>query len=107
MVLNTDAARGGGGTASSSSSSPASSTSSSPLLCDFGLYETRERMLLVGRTRDKARWRVARIAREETSNGALDAREDDVEYTEGQCAKLLRAIEDANATTGGCRLVAR
>ena len=72
------------------------------------VYATARWHYVVAGTGDKSRWRILKISREESPDGrGLDAAEDQTEYDEGQCARVIAAIADGNAATGGARQVAR
>lgn len=82
--------------------SPASAFFSTVLV-----YETKAQTYIVAGTADKSRWRVLKISREETEEKELEMHEDPTEYTEAQCSRVLAAVADGNASSGGVKLVAR
>ena len=72
------------------------------------VYATARWHYVVAGSGDKSRWRILKISHEESPAGrGLVVAEDRTEYDEGQCARIIAAIADGNAATGGARQVAR
>ena len=72
------------------------------------VYATARWHYVVAGSGDKSRWRNLKISHEESPAGrGLVVAEDRTEYDEGQCARIIAAIADGNAATGGARQVAR
>lgn len=69
------------------------------VLRKFMLYETRSNYWLVGRTKDRAQWRLLKFSRLEATELAVT--EDPVIYNESECSSLLARINNGNQLHGG------
>ncbi|XP_076901211.1 phosphoinositide phosphatase SAC2-like isoform X1 [Bidens hawaiensis] len=67
------------------------------------LYETRSNFYMIGRSKNRAVWRVLKIDRSEGSE--LSVTEDSTLYTESECSELLHRIHVGNESTGGLKFV--
>ncbi|XP_076890434.1 phosphoinositide phosphatase SAC2-like isoform X2 [Bidens hawaiensis] len=67
------------------------------------LYETRSNFYMIGRSKNRAVWRVLKIDRSEVSE--LSVTEDSTQYTESECSELLHRIDVGNESTGGLKFV--
>ncbi|XP_050205895.1 LOW QUALITY PROTEIN: phosphatidylinositol-3-phosphatase SAC1 [Mercurialis annua] len=71
----------------------------------FRLYETRQRLYLIGSDRNKKLFRVLKIDRSEPSD--LNISEDPVVYSPQEIKSLLQRIGEGNRATGGLNFVAK
>ena len=78
-----------------------------PPLVKFVLYSTKTRFFLLGRTKDRAQWRVLKFARDASNARELDVLEDPVVYSEREVAALLSSVHDGNLPHGGLTFVAQ
>lgn len=74
-----------------------------PTLRTFRLYETRTRLYLVGRSKDRKQCRILKLNRHAAAD--LEVTEDPVVYTDAECSKLLAEINDGNVNQGGLSLM--
>lgn len=63
----------------------------------------QQNFYLVGRSKNRAVWRVLKIDRSEASE--LIIVEDSTLYTESECSELLHRIHVGNESTGGIKFV--
>ncbi|KAH8962147.1 hypothetical protein BDL97_05G087000 [Sphagnum fallax] len=71
----------------------------------FTLYETRARFYIVGKDKKCQHWQVLKIDRSEPSE--LNMLEDPVIYTQLECNKLMKRVDEGNKSTGGLTKVTK
>ncbi|KAL9228488.1 hypothetical protein vseg_004065 [Gypsophila vaccaria] len=69
----------------------------------FTLFETTSNFYIIGRDKERLRWRVLKIGRSEPSE--LVVVEDPTTYSYPQCKNLLEDISELNKTSGGRKFV--
>ncbi|KAK9845465.1 hypothetical protein WJX81_007167 [Elliptochloris bilobata] len=72
-------------------------------LVKYLLYSTKNRFFLLGRTKDRRKWRVLKFARDASDPRELDVLEDPIWYSEREVAALLSSIHDGNLQHGGLK----
>eukprot|EP00887_Chlorella_sp_A99_P005395 scaffold1.g5395.t1 len=77
-----------------------------PPLSQFFLYQTSQRLFLVGTSKGKdAAWRLLKFHRDAEPGGALQCTEDPTPYTRQQMTAVLRQLHSGNLQHGGLQLV--